>query len=144
VSDIDWNATDEVAVPQGTFVGWGEVGQIIVGEVVLYSDDGGSDFNGEPCPLVVLTLTAPAATFRDKGATREALSIGELVSITAGQANLRRKLIAAGPTPADVVRIEYTGNFKTKNGEGKDFKVQIARRSAPEPAVSLSDLTSPS
>lgn len=129
--DINWDDEEETSVPQGQFVGFAEIGQTIIGEVVSYDDDTGSNFDGDPCPLVVLTLTAPAVTFREKGADRRSLDAGELVSITCGQAGLRRKMIAAAPTPGDIVRVEFTGTYKTPKGEGKEFSVKIARRQTP-------------
>ena len=151
MSDIQWDAVPEVAVPQGTFVGWGRIGQSVTGYVRGYSEDGGSDFNGAPCPLLTLELTEPAENYRDKGATRETIPVGELVSITAGQAGLRRRLLAITPSPrvGDAMRVEFSGTYPTGKGEGKDFTVRhvagagldhvLANRTAPASSRPLED-----
>jgi hypothetical protein len=132
---INWDAEEEVVVPQGQFIGWEQVGQTITGTVLAYEEDGGSDFNGDPCPQIILTLIEPCVTFRDKGATKLEVDAGELVTITCGQWQLRRKMIAAAPTPHDIVRVEMTGVTKLAKGDSKDFSVRIARRQAPAPAA---------
>jgi hypothetical protein len=126
MSDIQWDGVPEVAVPQGTFIGWGRVGQTITGIVRGYSADAGSDFKNEPCPLLTLELTAPAENYRDKGTTRETIAAGELVSITAGQAGLRRRLHAITPPPrvGDAMRVMYDGTYPTGKGDGKSFEVK--------------------
>lgn len=127
MTDINWDAIPEVAVPQGTFVGWARVGQTITGIVRGYSTDGGSDYNDAPCPLLTVELTQPGESYRDKGATRETLAMGELASITAGQAGLRRRLLAAEPKVGDAIRVTYSGTYPTGKGEGKDYEVKVVR-----------------
>lgn len=130
---------EEVVVPQGTFIGWGEVGQQVVGHVLSYSETEGSDFNGEPCPLVVIALTEAAINYRNKGTEKETINSGEVVSITCGQANLRRSVRAAALDPGNLVKIVYSENYKTGKGDGKGFKVFVDR-SATRATVSSSDL----
>src|SRR5690606_31612875 len=81
---------EEIEIPQGTFIGWGEIGQTITGKVLSFAAEGGSDFNGNPCPQVVLELTETVDNYKDKGTTKETLDAGELVTLTCGQANLKR------------------------------------------------------
>lgn len=118
---------EEVVVPRGTFIGWGEKGQTIDGEVLLYSDTEGSDYNQEPCPLIVIQLTQPAINYRDKGTTKETIAASELVSVTCGQANLKSAARAANLQPGFLVRIVYADTYKTAKGEGKEFKVYVDR-----------------
>jgi hypothetical protein len=128
---------EDVEVPQGTFIGWGKIGQTIRGRVITYSATGGRSFNGDDCPQVVLELTLDATNYKDKGTTEENLSSGELVTITAGQANLSRALEAANPAKGDELRIKFDDTYKTAQGTGKSFKVQIARN---VPSVSADEL----
>lgn len=121
---------EDVEIPQGSFIGWGAKGQTVTGKVLSYSPDGGSDFAGNPCPQVVLELTEDADNYKDKGATRETLASGEFVTVTAGQANLKRAVVAAQANNGDLMRIRFEDTYKTANGEGKSFKVQIARGAA--------------
>lgn len=126
----DWQ---DIEIPQGTFIGWGEIGQTITGKVLSYSADGGSDFGGNPCPQVVIELTDSATNYRDKGATKESIDSGELVTLTCGQAKLKRNIVAASLSVGDLVRVRYDDNYKTASGEGKSFKVQVARAAKAAP-----------
>lgn len=122
---------EDVEIPQGTFIGWGEIGQTVTGTVISFAAEGATDFNDNPCPQLVIELTEQAITFKDKGTTRDSIPAGEFATITAGQANLKRNLLAAALTPGDTVRIKFEGTYKTGKGEGKSFKVQVARGQAP-------------
>jgi hypothetical protein len=129
-------AYEEVVVPRGTFIGFGEIGQTIDGEVLLYSDTEGSDYNDQPCPLVVIQLTQPATNYRNKGTEKETIAAGELVTVTCAQANLKSAARAANLEPGNLVRIVYAGNYKTAKGDGKEFKVYVDRTRRPTPAGS--------
>lgn len=122
---------ETVEVPSGRFIGWGDPGQQIEGEVIAYSESGGTAFNGEPCPQVEVQLLKPAATYKEKGTVLLQLEAGEEVIIQGGQANLKRGLQAAQPKPHDLIRVTYTDNRKTANGTMKVFKVEVARAAAP-------------
>lgn len=122
----------KVEIPQGTFIGWGKKGQIVTVKVASFDPTGGTDFGGKPCPLLVGELVEACDNYKDKGTTLERLNAGELVSVTAGQANLKRGLLAADPTPGDVVRMSFTDTYKTANGEGKVIEVAIARGATPD------------
>jgi len=118
---------EDIDIPQGSFIGWNELGQTVTGKVVSYSNDGATDFNDQPCPQLVIELTEQAVTFKDKGSVKETIDAGEFATITAGQANLKKALQAAVLAVGDIVRIRYESNYKTGKGEGKAFKVQVAR-----------------
>lgn len=125
---------EDIEVPQGTFIGWGKIGQTVTGKVLSFSSEGGTDFNGNPCPQLVVELAEQADNYKDKGATHETIAAGELVTITAGLANLKRSLNAASLNPGDLVKITFDDTYKTPSGEGKSFKVQVARGAAVAPA----------
>jgi hypothetical protein len=126
---------EDVEVPKGTYIGWGKVGQTVTGKVLSFSADGAKDFNGNVCPLLVLELTEQCDNYRDKGATHETISAGELVSITAGQAALKQAVVAAGFRTGDLTQIVFEGTHKSSAGNDvKDFKVRVARGATPEPS----------
>jgi len=124
ISD-DW---EDVQVPRGTFVGWGtKPGQKMTGKVLTYDETGGSDFNGNPCPQVVAELTEPFTNYRDKGTVEETIAAGELVSITCGQANLKRTVRAAALEPGNLFQLAFTDTFKAEKGDGKVFEMKVNR-----------------
>ena len=131
---------EDVEVPRGTFIGWGEIGQAITFEVVTYSDSDGSDFNNQPCPEVVGILTADAVNYRDKGTRKETLDKGEFITLTCGQANLSKAIRQAGLEPGHLVRVTFEDTYKTAKGDGKAFKVQVNRAHAAAPKVDAEDL----
>lgn len=128
-NDIDWDKAEEVEVPQGTFIGWGKVGQVVVGTVMKFSPDSGTDANGRPCPLLELELLDEAPSYSKKRDEWTKVPKGERVAITAGQANLKRALEEAAPKPTDKIRIEFSGTYETSKGTGKEFTVKIIRGS---------------
>lgn len=136
-NDNEWI---DVEIPRGEFIGWGEIGQRVTGYVVSYSDTDGSDFNDEPCPQVVLELTEKAISFRDKGTSKNTIDAGEFVTVTCGQANLKRAIKAAALEVGNLVRITFDSEYKTGKGMGKSFKVQVNRSARPSSSVSSSDL----
>ena len=140
MSDINWDAVPESTIPTGTFIGWGRVGQVVMGTVLSYSSDAGSDFNGEHCPLLVVELVTDTENYRDKGTTKEGIDAGELASVTAAQANLARHLRSLEPRPGDVIRVEYASEYKTARGIGKEFKVQVVRGAAVKPSIDPSSV----
>lgn len=126
----DWQDID---IPQGTFIGWGEVGQTITGKVLSFAAEGGTDFSQNPCPQVVLELTETVDNYKDKGTVKETIESGELVTLTCGQANLKRAITAASLNVGDLVRVKFDDTYKTANGTGKSFKVQVARAAKAAP-----------
>lgn len=138
---------EEVDVPRGAYIGWGtKAGQHVTGKVLEYSLDGGSDFNGNPCPSVAIELTEKAASFNKEG-ERTDHDAGELVQLNAGQVSLKRALRAADPKPGDLVKIELSNLVKTDKGTVKEFNIKIARgagvASKPAAATTADDDDSP-
>jgi hypothetical protein len=131
--ETEW---EDVVVPQGEYIGWGEVGQRVTGHVVSYNDSGGTTFNGEPCPQVVLELTEECVSYREKGTKKGTIGAGEFVTITCGQANLERGIRAAAVNVGNLLRITYEADYKTQNGTGKSFKLQLSRTAHIQPSSS--------
>lgn len=125
MTDQQWETVD---VPQGAFVGWGSTaGQHVTGKVLSYSPTGGSDFNGDPCPLLVLELIEQAASF-NKAGERTDYPAGEFVNLTVGQTSLKAALQKASPDVGDLLKITMTGTSVTKKGNTiKNFEFKIAR-----------------
>lgn len=123
----DYNFT-EVEVPAGTFISWGaKPGQTVTLDVISYDPSGGTDFNENPCPRIVGVLVADCATYKDKGATKERVVAGTMVTINAGQANLRRNVLAADPQPGDIIRLTFESTTPGSKGDIKLFKAEVAR-----------------
>jgi hypothetical protein len=121
----DW---EEVAVPKGAYIGWGnKPGQHVTGRVLDYNATGGTDYNDEPCPQVAIELTEAAASFNKEG-VRTDFDAGELVQLNAGQVSLKRALRAADPSPGDLVKITLDNIAALKGGKSvKEFGIKIAR-----------------
>jgi hypothetical protein len=121
--DDNW---EDIEVPQGTFIGWGEIGQTITLEVVSYGDTAGTDFNGNTCPQLVGTLIMDAINYR-KG-EREKIAKGAFVTIQGSQASLRSAMRSADLRPGYLARIKFEGTYKTTKGtDGKAFKISVNR-----------------
>lgn len=103
------------------FVKFEEVGDNVKGEVLEINE--GRDFNGNPCPQLVIET--------DDG-TR---------TLTAGQKQLQARLAEKRPEIGDEVSITYSGVGEGKPGfaPAKLFTVEVTR-SANTKAVSASDL----
>lgn len=118
---------EDIEVPRGAYIGWGtKKGQHVTGKVIDYSPDGGTNFAGEPCPLVTIELTEAAASFNKDG-ERTDYPAGELIQLNAGQVSLKRALRAADPAPGDLVKITLENLAKTDKGTVKEFGIKIAR-----------------
>lgn len=116
----------KIEVPQGRFIGWGKIGQSVTIDVLDYQPSGGTDFNGNTCPLVTGTLVEDCDNYTDKGTSKERLKAGELVSVTCGQANLRKGILACDPKRGDLVRLTFTDTYTASKGEGKVIEVEHA------------------
>lgn len=121
----DW---EEIAVPRGAYVGWGDrPGQKVIGEVLEYSDDGGTDFDGKTCPQVSFVLTAEAHS-HSKQSGWSTIDAGELVVINCGQASLKRAVQAARLNPGDLAMLEMADIENIKGGKTvKVFKIKVKR-----------------
>ena len=105
----------------GQFVKWDTVGQVVEGEIVTFTPDGGRDFDGDECPELTLSTDDGFAT------------------ITCAQASLKRIVTrnADKLVPGAKCRVTFAGTYESKNGTpGKDFKVQLA----PPAPVQMADL----
>lgn len=116
----------KIEVPRGQFIGWGKLGQSITIDVLDYDDAGGTDFNGNQCPLLTGTAMDDTISFRDKGTTKVQVKAGELVSVTCGQANLRKGIKICDPKRGDLVRLTFTETYETAKGDGKVIEVEHA------------------
>jgi hypothetical protein len=118
---------EEVEVPRGAYISWGnKTGQHVTGKVLDYSLDGGTDFAGNRCPSITIELTEKAASINKEG-ERTDFDAGEMVQLNAGQVSLKRALRAADPSPGDLVKITLENLVKTSNGTVKEFGIKIAR-----------------
>jgi quercetin dioxygenase-like cupin family protein len=120
---------EEIEVPRGSFISWADKpGQIVQGAVVTYDPRGGTDFNDQPCPQVIIDLTAHAESINKAGEVFE-YDAGDMVTVNAGQANLAKALRKADPQPGDLLKITYADTEKSAKGTVKVFAVKIARGS---------------
>lgn len=118
---------EEVEVPRGAFIGWGNrTGQHVTGKVIGYDDRGGTDFNGDPCPQLSVELTEKAASINKEG-ERSDFEPGELVVLNCGQVSLKRAVRAASLENGDLVKIELTNLVKVDKGQVKEFSIKVAR-----------------
>lgn len=121
---------EDIEVPRGQYIGWGfRPPQSVTGKVLTYSMNGGTDANGNSCPQLSLELVEGCESYRDKGTRREWVEAGELVVVNASLISLRRGVIAAQPSPGDLIKLIFDNTVKVEKGEVKEFKVQIARGS---------------
>lgn len=121
----DW---EEVAVPRGAYIGWGEKpGQKVIGEILSYGDEDGTDFDGHKCPQVSVVLTAEAHSHSKQNGWSK-VDAGELVVINCGQASLKRAVQAARLNPGDLMMLEMKGIEPLKGGKTvKVFGIKVKR-----------------
>lgn len=100
----------------GDFVSFKEVGDQIVG--VIKAIRTGHDFNGNPCPELIVT--------DDEGEDR---------TVTAGQVLLKTALAEKAPQVGDRIRITYSGIGDAKPGKApaKQFTVDVKPNGKPAP-----------
>jgi hypothetical protein len=104
-------------LPNGAFVSWDNVGDEVVGDVI--GKGMGQDFNGNPCPQLVIRTDDGAET-----------------TVTAGQAQLRAKLLEGKPQVGDRIRIVFTQSEKRDGGKTlKHFEVTIKSGGAKSPVT---------
>jgi hypothetical protein len=120
-------AYETIEVPRTPFIGWGtREGQFVEGIVTDYDPVGGNDYNGKECPLLEIELVKPAASFNKEG-DRTDYKPGETVSMTCGQANLKKAVRKGNPKPGNMILIKLSGKEKTPNGTVKIYTVQVDR-----------------
>lgn len=128
----------KVEVARGDFIGWAsKPPQTVIVKVQSFDPLGGTDANDKPCPQLVGTLTEDTVSYRNQGTEKRDVKAGDLVTVTAGIANLKAGLLAADPKPGDVVKMDFNDTYKTAKGTGKVIEVLIARASL---AVSADDV----
>lgn len=117
--------TDYDVLPSGgTFAKWESIGDTVEGRIASFSIDGGTDFDNNPCPQLVVETT------------------GGNVTVNGGQAALRRMMTshATRLVPGHGVRIVYSGDYKTKQGTtGKDFTIGVTPQPIAPITVELGD-----
>lgn len=105
MTEFDWNEYRQT----GDWITFSEVGDSVVGVVVAVRT--GQDFNGRPCPELVLDVDGSEKT------------------LTAGQVMLRAALAAEQPQAGDRVAIVYSGVGEARPGKApaKLFDVTVQR-----------------
>ena len=117
---------EDIGSVSGTFAKWENVGDAYQGVILAYSVDGGTDFNGEPVPQIVLGTAD-----------------GNVV-INGSQKNLRNKLRdgALKLRVGRMCRISFSGTYEAPKGLGKEFTVQ-ARDATPSESQALTGAPGP-
>lgn len=111
----------KAATSAGDYKRWETIGDNVVGKVLAISPKGGTTFDGDPCPLVVIEQDD-----------------GEEVKVTLAQANLVRTVAAARPEVGDRVAISYVELKKVDKGTLKMFECVVKRASELEAAAPAS------
>lgn len=120
----DW---EEIDVPRGAYVSWGNTpGQHVTGRVMAFDERGGTDFDGKPCPSLEVELTEPAASI-DKNGTRTDFEAGAMVVLNCGQASLKRAVRVAALDRGDLVKITLSNLAPAAKGTVKEFAIKVAR-----------------
>lgn len=109
----------------GDFIKFDEVGDQVIGVIKEVRE--GKDFNGNPCPELVLELDD-----------------GEEKTVTAGQVRLKAVLAEKRPQVGDKIRITYSGvsrDAKPGRAPAKEFTVDVKAgpHELQQPAVSNTD-----
>ncbi|MDV6309934.1 hypothetical protein [Gordonia amicalis] len=119
---------EEVEVPRGAYISWGEqVGQSVTGKVLDYDETGGKDFYDKVCPSLAIELIEPAFSVNKQ---REVTNhgAGEIVQMNVGLVSLKRAVRAAALNPGDIVKIELTNIVPLQGGKKvKEFGIKVAR-----------------
>lgn len=105
----------------GTFAKWEDHGDTVEGRIVAFGIDSGTDFNGDPCPQLVVETT------------------NGTVTINGGQAALRRLMTdyQTRLTVGHGTKVVYKGDYETKHGtKGKDFALFVT----PKPVAPVAQL----
>lgn len=100
---------DSLPRNSGDFAKWTDPGQSVVGTISYVGL--GEDFDKNPCPEISVEIEG-----------------GPAVTITAGQASLKTKLLEAKPEVGDQIAVLYQGT--EDNGRGgtiKKFDVKVKR-----------------
>lgn len=121
----DW---EEIDVPRGAYISWAaRPGQRVIGNLIDVEMHGGSDFNGDECPLLTIKLTEDAYSV-DKHGERRNYSAGDMVLINCGLYNLKQAVKFANLKPGNGIRIHYHDITTVDKGEAKQFNVAVRRQ----------------
>lgn len=117
---------EDVGSVTGSYAKWENVGDFYQGVIVAYSVDGGTDFNGNPVPQIVLGTTE-----------------GNVI-INGSQASLKRNLANGAPKLGlgRICRVTWSGTYEAPKGVGKEFTVQ-ARDAKPGEVEELTGAPGP-
>lgn len=132
-------AWEEIDVPKGAYIGWGnQSGQHVTGGIIGYDPVGATapprpgQTVGDVCPLLEIELTDAAASF-DRELNRTDFEAGQEVCLSVSQKQLQRAVAKARLAVGDLVRIRLDGTEKTVNGTVKLFAIAVDRGGAPAP-----------
>lgn len=98
-NEIDWGA-----MSSGDFVKFESIGDKVSGVITAVRP--GTDFNGNPCPVLDLTL--------DDGSTR---------TLSCGQANLKAQIVALKPQAGGTITVTFDHEEKAAMGMKKVFVI---------------------
>lgn len=107
-NDTDWEF-EELATA-GTFATFKTIGDSYTGRIEAFDLEGGTDFDGNPCPQLILA------------------TVDGNVKVTGSQASLRRQMteLATRLAVGHGCRITYDSDYETKHGtKGKSFAVAV-------------------
>jgi hypothetical protein len=127
--NLNW---EQIEVPQGSFVGWGDKpGQFVLGKVLGFNLTGGSvkDKPDIKVPLLTLELMEPAHSFTRKDGWTQ-FGKGDLVQLTCALVSLQRAVLTAQPAPGDLVKLtlqEILWGQGQNSGDVKVFDMKIVR-----------------
>lgn len=112
--DID-ALLEDVGTVSGSYVKWTSPGESHTGIIVAFDLEGGTDFNQEVVPQLVLSVD------------------GENLIINGSQARLRQRMRDGAPKlkPGHLCRVTFTGWYEATKGQGKDFSIECS----PEPVM---------
>lgn len=94
------------------YIKFAQVGDAVIG--IIKEVRGGKDFNGNPCPELILEVTDEEGNVDEK-------------TLTAGQARLKVLLAEKMPQAGDKIRITYSGNTPGQPGRApaKEFTLDV-------------------
>lgn len=119
---------ESVSSQRGSFYGWAnQTGQSVTGNVLSIGT--GKDINENPVPELQIELTEATKSF-SKSEWSE-IESGEVITLTCGQSNLKKGIIAAKLNAGDAVKITLDSLFPTAKGNAKIFDVKVRRGTAP-------------
>jgi len=128
IPDLDDDDLEEVDEPPPTtadFMKFAKKGDVYDVLVTEFDRIGGRNFNDQTCPQVRGHALVPLRTWR--GETEITVPRGQLLTLTAGQARLSRRLANPEKLPkiGHRLRVEYTGDMKDRGKTIKTFKVSV-------------------